>query len=110
MELLTKVHRERLIKNHELHKEAYNQEHPEDKNFKVVVKLFNPTGIGTWYISEMDPETEIMFGLCCVHDKELGNITLKELKELRTPPLGLGIERDKIFPMNKYSHDECREL
>ena len=111
MELLTKEHRERLIKNHELHKEAYNQEHPEDKSSKVVVKLFNPTGVGTWYLSEMNPYSEIMYGLCCIGEEpEIGSVSLKELKELKTPPLGLGVERDKVFPMNKYTHDECRKL
>ena len=25
------------------------------KDFKAVLKLFNPTGIGTWYLSELNP-------------------------------------------------------
>jgi len=36
------------------------------KSFKAVVKLFNPTGIGTWYLSELNPETNVAFGLCCL--------------------------------------------
>ena len=31
------------------------------KEFKAVVKLFNPTGLGTWYLSELDPETNVAF-------------------------------------------------
>ena len=60
------------------------------------VKLFNPSGIGTWYLSELD-ENNIAYGLACVHEKELGYVDLNELKEIKTPPFGLGIERDKWF-------------
>nr|BAR32372.1 hypothetical protein [uncultured Mediterranean phage uvMED] len=66
------------------------------KTFKAVVKLFNPTGTGTWYLSELDPETNQAFGLCCVHDKELGYVDLNELKNFKGK-FGLGIERDKYF-------------
>ena len=46
MKLLTKEQEQKLIKNREL------QEANPDKDMKnkAVVKLFNPTGIGTWYI------------------------------------------------------------
>ena len=60
------------------------------------VKLFNPSGIGTWYLSELD-ENNIAYGLCILHEKELGYTSLDELKEIKTPPFGLGIERDKWF-------------
>jgi hypothetical protein len=66
------------------------------KTFKAVVKLFNPTGIGTWYLSELDPETNVAFGLCELHEKELGYVSLDELKEFKGK-FGLGIERDKYF-------------
>ena len=45
------------------------------------VRLFNPCGIGTWYLSELDPETNIAFGLCCLHEEELGYVSLKKLWE-----------------------------
>ena len=66
------------------------------KTFKAVVKLFNPTGIGTWYLSELDPETNVAYGLCELHEKELGYVSLDELKEFKGK-FGLGIERDKYF-------------
>lgn len=58
------------------------------------VKLFNPCGIGTWYLSEYDPETRIAFGLFVLHEAELGYVNLNELEALRCPPFGLPVERD----------------
>ena len=90
-----------LIKNH--------KEQDGTKEFKAVVKFFNPTGIGTWFLSEYDPENKVFFGLCCLHEKELGYVSIDELKEFRGQ-LGLGIERDKMFKANKYTLDECEKL
>ena len=42
MQLLTKAQKNKMIKNH--------QEQDGTKDFKAVVKLFNPTGNGTWLI------------------------------------------------------------
>ena len=30
---------------------------------KPYLKLFNPTGIGTWYLSELNPDTNVAYGL-----------------------------------------------
>ena len=79
------------------------------KEFKAVAKLFNPCGAGTWYLSELDPETNIAFGLCVIHEKELGSVSLDELSEYKGS-LGLGIERDKYFPSNKHTLEECKSL
>ena len=111
MKPIPKILKERLIKNHIHHKkywndmESKNDEHPEYKEFKAVVKLFNPTGIGTWYLSELDPETNQAFGLADVHMKELGYIDLNELERFRGR-MGLPIERDKYFPANKKTLNE----
>jgi len=70
------------------------------KEFKAVVKLFNPNGIGTWYLTELDPKTNNAFGLCVLHEKELGYVNIDELKNYKGA-LGLGVERDAWFPMNK---------
>jgi len=75
------------------------------KDFKVVVKLFNPSGAGTWYLSELNPETNEAFGLADIQEKELGYISIDELKNLRLP-MGLKIERDFSFPENKISFEE----
>ena len=101
MKILTKEIKDKLVKNH-------NEQNGE-KEFKAVLKLFNPTGIGTWYLSELDPKTNVAFGLCCLHEKEIGYVSLDELFEYKGQ-LGLGIERDKLFSINKYSLEECKGL
>jgi Protein of unknown function (DUF2958) len=68
----------------------------EDKapgEIPVVLKLFNPCGAGTWYITEGNLESGELFGLCCIHEAELGYVDLNELQALRLP-YGLSIERD----------------
>ena len=68
-------------------------------NAEVVVKFFNPTGIGTWYITEankLENGDYEMFGYCHLGDDqsaEFGTVMLSELKNLKLP-FGLSIERD----------------
>jgi hypothetical protein len=65
----------------------------------VIVKFFNPTGIGTWHICEGSKEEDgdyRLFGLCEIHEKELGYVMLSELQSFRGR-WGLGIERDLWF-------------
>ena len=88
MLLLTQAQKNKLVENHKAQDGT--------KEFKAVVKLFNPTGVGTWYLSELDPETNVAFGLCEIHEKELGYVSLDELSEFKGQ-FGLGIERDKYF-------------
>jgi len=100
--MFTKEQYEKLVANYKAQDGS--------KTFKAVVKLFNPSGLGTWFLSEYDPERKVFFGLCCLHDKELGYVTEQELKEIKCPPFGLGIERDSMFEANKYTLEECEEL
>ena len=109
MILLTKKIRDKLIKNH------LNQD--GTKTFKAEVKLFNPTGIGTWYLSELNPETNMAYGLCDIFEPELGFVSIDELQEMKLP-YGLGIERDLhyipkhfsdiIFNIKKPAHIQSR--
>lgn len=69
--------------------------------FEPVVKLFNPSGIGTWYICTLSPEN-IAFGICCLHECEIGYVSLDELNVLQLP-FGLTIEKDKHFSANGQS-------
>ena len=85
------------------------------KDSTVVVKYFNPYGIGTWLITEankLDNGDWEMFGYCHLYEWEWGYVMLSELQGLRVPPfgkifkdkyecqlyedrlIGLGIERD----------------
>ena len=68
-------------------------------NAEVLVKFFNPTGVGTWYITEAnkleDGDYE-MFGYCYLGDDEnaeFGNVLLSDLEHIKLP-YGLKIERD----------------
>ena len=89
MKLLTKEQRERLLRN--------GARRGEDH--VPVAKLFNPTGAGTWILTELDPhEPGIAFGLADLGMgfPEMGDIGLRELSEFRGR-FGLGIERDLHF-------------
>ena len=101
MKLFTKSIFDRLVKNH--------KEQDGTKEFKAVAKLFNPCGAGTWYLSELDPKTNVAFGLCILWEKEMGYVDINELKKTKNF-LGLGIERDKLFSSNKYTLEECESL
>lgn len=70
---------------------------------RVLVKFFNPCGVGTWLITECVEKTDdgdyILFGLCELgYGYELGNVSLNELQSLKCPPFGLGVERDLYLP------------
>lgn len=91
MKLFTKPIREKLIANHHAQEPVRGTE--DEIDFDPVVKLFNPMGVGTWLLTELDPETNIAFGLCDLGFPELGAVSITELESIRLP-LGLGIERD----------------
>ena len=99
MKQITKAIREKLIANH--------KKQDGTKEFKAVLKLFNPAGAGTWYLSELNPETNVAFGLCYITDKEYGYVDLNELEKFKGA-LGLGIERDKFFTPKTL--EECKNL
>lgn len=93
MKLLTEQIKERFRKTYPL----YSQVFVEDP--LVVAKFFNPTGLGTWYITEADEQDNgdwLMFGLCCIDEAELGYVLLSQLESLQLP-YGLSIERDLYF-------------
>jgi len=71
----------------------------------VQVKFFNPTGRGTWYAVEYDPEEEMFFGFVSIfgdHNDEWGYFPLAELESFKGT-FGLGIERDMSFTPKKFS-------
>ena len=67
---------------------------------KIVMKLFNPVGAGTWYIYEREQgNPDIMWCFANLGDPdfaECGTVSLSELESLRLP-FGLKIERDMHF-------------
>ena len=101
--LFLDAQKKQLVKNYDL------QQKEDQVNQKVVVKLFNPTGLGTWYLTELNEVDNVAFGLSCLQEKELGYVDLNELTAFKGQ-FGLGVERDKTFPMNKKTLEECKQL
>jgi hypothetical protein len=63
----------------------------------VVVKYFNPSGAGTWLITEGEEQKNgdwLFFGMCHLYGWEWGYVQLSELQSIEAPPFGLHIERD----------------
>ena len=78
----------------------------QGKKAEVVVKYFDPTGSGTWLITEGEAQDDgdwLMFGMCHIFEWEWGYVLLSELQNVKLP-LGLRIERDL------HSHGTVGEL
>jgi hypothetical protein len=68
------------------------------KDIKIVLKLFNPTGAGTWYLYEKEDD-DIYWGFVNLGDRECaecGTVSMSELMAFRGR-FNLGIERDMHF-------------
>lgn len=74
----------------------YANEGIDPEDISIAVKYFNPVGVGTWYITEFDGE-DTLFGLCCIHEPELGYVSLKELEKLRFLGGIMKVERDLYY-------------
>ena len=91
MKLITADIQKKLEKN-------YKKTFETGETGDVVLKLFGG-GAMTWLITEIEPEGNVMWGLCdlgmgCC---EYGTVSLSELKSVKFPPFGLGVERDMYF-------------
>lgn len=62
----------------------------------ALVKIFNPCGNWSWYVTMYDPESDEAWGVVHGLSKESGPFTLRELAEYRGP-LGIGLELDNWF-------------
>jgi len=119
MNLLTEELRAKLLANGKANAERLadpDNQNGETHDFKPVVKLFNPCGVATWLLTELDPEDpDIAFGLCDLGFgcPELGSVRLSELEGVKLMGGALGIERDIHFKATKrlsaYA-DEARAL
>ena len=99
MKLLNDSQRQQLIDNFLFNETVRGSS--EEIDYSPVVKLFTPDGSATWLLSELEPGTDIAFGLCDLGFgcPELGSVSLRELEQVRGP-LGLPIERDLHFVPN----------
>ena len=60
------------------------------------VKIFNPTGCGTWWIASFDPNSMVAWGIAEIHTREVGTFSVEELLSFRGR-FGLPLERDLHF-------------
>ncbi|MFH1632990.1 MAG: DUF2958 domain-containing protein, partial [Chloroflexota bacterium] len=74
--------------------ELYSGQHKP--NPLAVIKLFTPDSSWTWYITEINRDEELCFGLVAGLETELGYFSLAEMREVKGK-MGLHIERDKWF-------------
>jgi len=77
----------------------------DSKDPIVIAKFFNPTGAGTWYATEYDPEEKMFFGYVSIFgdwNDEWGSFSLEELENYRGK-FSLGIERDLYFDEKRIS-------
>lgn len=97
MKLITKEIEKKLLKH-----PLYSTDNSNIKD--VIVKFFNPCGIGTWYVFEAEKNGDdwTFFGLVDLYEKELGYFMLSDLTSIKLP-YGLSIERDMYFDNYKYN-------
>lgn len=100
MKLLTKELEEKFEKH------PFGSQSKLGGNSEVLVKYFNPSGEGTWLITEAEKRGDdwILYGYCHIYEWEWGTVSLKELESVKGP-LGLGIERDLYTGNDKYIKD-----
>lgn len=76
-----------------------SQDNKKGMERKVLVKFFNPYGVGTWIITEAEWQEEtkdwLLYGLGDLgYGYEWGYVSFNELNALRVPPFHMPIERD----------------
>lgn len=63
----------------------------------VIAKFFNPTGAGTWYLMNQDPnDPDYCWGVVDLFEVEMGSFSKSDLENYKGK-MGLGIERDLYF-------------
>lgn len=108
MKLLTKEITEQLIKAWDEHARLADEGNDLPLEEHVIyLKLFNPMGVGTWYLTEYCEADNVFFGFCHIHEGEWGYVSREELESFRGTA-GLGIERDLHFRPQKVK--DCEEI
>lgn len=109
MGLLNESTRQWLIENHNTNQER-SEQGLREIDFVPPAKFFTPGGSWTWLLTELNPDTNVAFGLCDLGMgfPELGYVSLDELTEVRDE-LGLPIEQDNSFggtmPISWYAEE-----
>jgi|21_taG_2_1085346.scaffolds.fasta_scaffold111166_1 hypothetical protein len=103
MKIILNKQLEQLHRNHEQNSTNLTPEIGYIRTpVKPVVKLFGGSSC-TWLLTEVNPDTNIAFGLCDLGQgsPELGYVSLDELESVKFPPFGLPIERDMHWEASK---------
>lgn len=69
---------------------------PRSSSKVARVKIFDPCGSWTWFVSSWNPKTNECFGLVKGVATEFGSFSLEELSSVKGP-LGIGLEVDVWF-------------
>ena len=70
----------------ELAKYPIHSQKDKGSEAKIIVKYFNPCGMGTWYVTEAEklPNGDYnFFGIVHLYEKESGYFLLSQLKALK---------------------------
>lgn len=79
-------------------------------NLTVQAKVFNPYGMGTWYLLALNPDGgDELFAIVDLMFLEVGSVSLHELSGVRVPPFNMPLERDRYFEPKK-ADELYREL
>lgn len=63
----------------------------------IVAKFFNPSGAGTWWLMNQDPQDpDYLWGVVVLFEVEVGSFSKSELENY-VGVFGLGLERDLYF-------------
>jgi hypothetical protein len=83
----------------------------EASDIKIVMKLFNPTGAGTWYLYEKEDDDIYwaFVNLGDIDNAECGTVSMQELLAFRGR-FGLKIERDMSFKPLSMSLEEVQNI
>ena len=67
-------------------------------NLSVQAKVFNPYGMGTWYLLALNPNGgDELFAIVDLMFLEVGSVSLHELQTMRVAPFNMPLERDRYF-------------
>lgn len=69
---------------------------------KVICKIFNPYGKGTWYILNSDPsDPDYLWAIVDLFEVEVVSVSRSDLENIKVPPFNMNLERDLYFePIN----------
>lgn len=84
----------------------------EMEEIKIICKLFNPCGAGTWYLYEKETD-DIYWAFVELGDPtyaEMGTVSISELTRIKFPPFGLPIERDMFVSPGDYTLKEVWDI